>query len=229
MAKLKTFVRLEFLTIKPYLSPVTLLIYAALVLFLSISFDSAASGLGVGFMIGLIFGSYPFAVGEKTNMDAFYTTLAMSRKNVVLGRYLFALVFNALAIVCSLTLSTAGLLIAGTWITAPETTSFATFVTFATLILLFLVIQSAQLPIFFKFGYAKAKFMGLLPVCLLLGLSAVVPALARNEAIYRRLAVLLDVVLSRQQTVIALAAALVLLLVFASYRLSLSFYGKREF
>jgi len=91
MCKLREFVKLDFFTVKPYFTVKNLLLYGAVVLFLTIMSADISAGLGIGMMFATMHTGYPFIAGEKCNMDALYITLSAGKKTVVLGRYIFSL------------------------------------------------------------------------------------------------------------------------------------------
>ena len=184
MSKLNAFVRLDFMTVKPYFTPKNLLIFAGVALFISTMGGSVSSAVQVGLMLGTIFVSYPFAVGEKNGMDALYTTLSVSRKNVVLGRYVFTLAMNLCAVVFSLLLALAGLLASRLFGNSPAS-SDALWATLA-LAAIFLIVQAMQLPIYFKLGYAKAKFLSILPFAALIAGFFAFNTIAKNSDILSR-------------------------------------------
>ena len=226
MGKLGAFVRLDFVTIKPYFTAKNMLIYVALAVYMAIFSKSITSSIGIGLMLATMNIGYPFALGEKCNIDALYATLGADRKTVVKGRYLFSLLLN----VCAIVFVTAFSLIV-----LAATSSFGGFEGLlaeslgASLALstLFIFVQSIQIPIFFKFGYAKAKILSILPYFLL---SAFVAFFALNVqgSGMPRLHVFVQSFLSNGHVVVAAIVALLVAAVFVSYRLSLAFYSKRE-
>jgi len=225
MNKLISFVRLDFMTIKPYFTVKSMVIFAAIAFFLTVVSYNLSSVFVVGMMFGLMFTSYPFAVSEKTNMDALYIILSIGRKTVVLGRYVFALFLNICAVVFSFIFALAGLLTA-------QATNFGNrigevlwmVILFAAL---FAVIQVIQLPFFFKFGYTKARFLSIVPFIAIMA-GYVTFTSMRNSGFSGSITENLTNTLGGG-SMITLAILFLLLLIFTSYRLSLSFYRKREF
>ena len=225
MNKLLSFVRLDFITVKPYLTVKNLLIFAAVAIFLTTMSGNISSGMGVGIMLGTMFISYPFAVGEKSNMDALYATLSLNRKTVVAGRYLFALAFNLCAILFSVVSALLGIVVSA--VAGHEAGTGEVLLVGILLAALFIIIQAIQLPFFFKMGYTKAKFFSLVPLVALMAGYMVFMTVAKENGIVRQiengLAQLTGGALA------GLAVLALLLICFLSYRLSLSFYKKREF
>jgi len=216
---------LDFLTVKPYLTPKNLCIYAGVLLFLTFV-GNAGSAMGMGLMFGALFVSYPFALGEKSNMDALYTTLSLGRRMVVTGRYLFALALDV-CVVAAMSVLTMALTLAkgeAAWGAAALETLLAAAAIFAVTV----VIQALQLPVYFKLGYARAKLLSLLPFfALMAGFVSVTAIAGKQSAFSSRLSNLWDSLHSGW--VLALAALGIILIVLVSYGLSVAFYRKREF
>ena len=229
MSKLNAFVRLDFVTVKPYLTAKNVLAYVAIALFIALSSGSATAMATVGMMFGMMFSTYPFALGEKSGLDTLYAVLSLDRKRVVLGRYLYALVLDmcvvllmiALVLVC---LPVSGLLsgAAPFEVTASEVAWMS-----GVIVAVLMLIESVQFPIYFKHGYSKARFLSMIPFIVLMAGSLAVSAVMKDRAIAARAARLVD---SLSSGWLAAGAALALaVMVYISYRLSLAAYTKREF
>jgi hypothetical protein len=229
MAKLVSFARLDFMTVKPYFTGKNLIVYAAIALFISSVSGNAAAGLGVGMMLGTMFVSYPFAVGEKSNMDALYVTLSVNRSTVVLGRYFFAFAMNVCAVLFSLALAFAGVFISRTLdLRAEETNMTDVIGGMAALAVVFIAVQAVQLPILFKFGYTKAKFLSQLPFIGMMAAFFIFLAIGQNIGAFQGNSPFAAA--AGNVRLIALFTLLgLLLIVAASARLSLLFYRKRGF
>jgi hypothetical protein len=227
MNKLMSFVRLDFVTMKSYFSVMNLVIYATLTLFLTITFGNAAMGICGGVMIATLSVSQPFAIGEKSSLDAFYPTLSLKRKTVVAGRYLFTLTLNICAVLFTIILAFLGLFVAGmTGMIEPGgDTVWILLVISATLI----VVQAIQLPLFFKVGYTKARFLSIVPFWVVMALSFAFATFAKNADSFGGMPEVLINLLNNSILLALFSIAILSLVVFASYRLSLSFYRKREF
>ena len=228
MNKLSAFVRLDVVTIKPYLTAKNLLTYLAIALFIAISSGSATAVATVGMMFGMMFSTYPFSLGEKSGLDALYAVLSLNRRAVVLGRYLFALVLdvcivllmNVLALVC---VPIGGLLAqsATYGVTAGELMWMSMGIA-----AVLLVIQAVQLPIYFRHGYSKGRFLSMIPFMVLMTASLAVSSLLEEGARER----VAQLVSSLSNGWLVAGAALALgLMTYISYRLSLAAYAKREF
>jgi hypothetical protein len=164
----------------------------------------------------------PFAVSEKSNIDALYVTLSIRRQAVVLGRYLFALLFNVFAGVLAWVVTNLALSVMGVEIFLQEA-----FMTVIAMFFVCSIIQAVQLPIFFKLGYMKAKFLSYLPFIGLFALSAFILTFLNNDN-YNLSGVIAwakNNLLSASLIGLAIWAAVMSISIMAS----LSVYKKREF
>ena len=222
MNKLKAFVLLDFRTLKPYLTGKNLLIYGATVN------GTMEISVGIGFMLGTLFISYPFAIGEKSNLDALYATLSVNRNTVVLGRYLFTFLLNLCTVAFSFAFAAFGVFgarLANVFQNGGGD-SIALILALSAILVL---IQSVQLPIFFKYGYTKAKFISIVPFAVFMaGYSAFV-SIAKESGTIAGLSASLAGILSNGALTAAIAVLVLALAVYVSCGLSIAFYSKREF
>lgn len=227
MAKLNSFLRLDLMTIKPYFTLKNLVVFAAVALFISLMGGGVSASVQVGMMLGTIFVSYPFAVGDRCDMDALYATLSVSRKTVVLGRYIFTFALNLCSVIFSLILASVGLAAAkftGNSLSSAE----AIWATFA-LAAVFIVVQAMQLPVFFKLGYAKAKFVSMIPFAALMAGFLAFNTIAKKSDILIRGSDWLVGMPGGGAAIGLIGGLVVCLIIVVSYSLSLVFYKKREF
>jgi hypothetical protein len=229
MSKLNSFVRLDFVTIKPYMTAKNLLIYAAVALFLTATSGSVASTATIAIMLGTMFISYPFALGEKSGMDTLYTTLSLDRKTVVSGRYLFALALNLCVFVFAIVFGLIGVFTNSFIAETSGVTGFSDelFITSGVIVVLLFFTQSLQLPLYFKLGYSKAKFLSIIPFVMLMAGFMALSAFGRGRTLTSRV---MDFLSSLNVAWLVVCVVLVLaVVVFVSYILSVAFYRKREF
>ena len=224
MDKLKSFVRLDFMTVKPYFTGRNLLIYAVISLFISYVSGNFTSGISLGMFIAINFISYPFAVGEKSNMDAFYPTLSVGKGSVVLGRYIFTLALNLCALLFFILTGTAGLL--ATQFMGLKTYFGDPFAAIGMVLALVIVIQSMQLPLYFKLGYTKAKFFSLIPYIAIMVIFVLVTTMANNNSVF---SMSMAYALEKAAKWAPLLAMALIPIVLISIRVSWAFYSKREF
>ena len=225
MSKLLAFMKLDFITVKPYLTAKHLLVMLGVALLMSINDTTNSIVLGFLMMFALLYSSYPFAVGEKNTIDALYMTLPLDTRSIVLGRYGFVLALNAAGCVVSFSLS----FIMQTVMQRtfdPVETLFTILVLFA----IYTIFQAFQLPVYFKLGYAKAKFIASLPLAIIpLVITLSLGAVFSDYEIKEMLTAALNWIVGNAALVSVTGITLWLLIMFSSYKLSLRFYSNREF
>lgn len=223
MSKALNFVRLDFITVKPYFTLKNLLIFLALPIVFIIDSSTSAAANGVLMVFAALYVSYPFAVGEKNGIDTLYPTLSIIRKSVVLGRYLFALTFD----ICSGIIAFVYQLVVMT-ILQKDFNASETLATILVLFVIFTVIQAIQLPIYFKLGYAKAKMLAYLPF---FAVTFVVLA-AKNifgDGLISFLTAAIEWMAANPIVTAGIGITLWLGIMIVSCRTSLAFYQKRDF
>jgi ABC-type transport system involved in multi-copper enzyme maturation permease subunit len=162
--------RLDCHTIRQYCSCKQFAIVAAMLLFLALCFRSGFTVTGLVMVYGLFYAMYPFAIGEKNQLDVLYATLPVSRREIVLGRYLFALAAHLIAAAVAFLALTAvdffvreegsSLFFAvGTGDSLP-----GNLVVLGVCFCLYTLITAIQFPVFFRVGYLKARVFSLLAV-----------------------------------------------------------------
>ena len=225
MNKTMSFIRLDFFTVKPYFTWRNLSIYIIVALIMAFSSKTPYASIGMLMVFASLYVTVPFSVSEKNSIDALYVTLAIKRKDVVAGRYIFALFVNLFAGILAWFFS----MLAMTITKAPMydndiKTAFATVVV---MFIIINVIQAVQLPIFFKLGYSKAKFLSYLPFFSLAALSGFILTFFNNDN-FNFSGIIVWVESNMIIAVLILIAAW-LLIMFVSYKISLAYYNKRDF
>ena len=224
MNKAISFVRLDFITIKPYLTVKNFCLFAGVALILLVVNNSASGAIGLLMSFAALFSSYPFAIGEKSNIDVLYTTLSIERNTVVLGRYLFSLILDLFAGLFTFFFSFAVLTILQKDFGVMEA-----LVTILALFFVFSVIQALQLPIYFKLNYTKAKVIAympfiVLPLAVMVG-SSFFDGVFSLDQIVR----LFAIIAANPLTAVLLCLAIWFGIIAVSYRVSVALYQKREF
>ena len=222
MNKPLSFVRLDFITIKPYLRYLSIfLVFAPIMTALN---GNAFAAIIILMAVTVACASYPFAIGEKSNTDALYATLSIKRDTVVLGRYLFALFLDTSIGLLTFILSSVVL------IAMQE--EFSVIVSLSVVLISFYVfsfIQAFQLPIYFRSSYTKAKIIGLLPVFIfpLAVMAGIIIML--NSFSFEEIESMFEWLAANTLVVAVVAAVIWLVVMSASYKVSLSIYRKRDF
>jgi hypothetical protein len=217
MNKEWAFAKLDWLTIKPYVAGKPLITLAIILCIIVIS-RSGGAIMGSCWMLVFMLGPYPFALSDKSNLDAMYITLGIDRRTVIKGRYLFMLLEDAVCCVLSLALGLAATLLDSTF------TPQEAIITMAVLFVVFFILQCAQLPIYFKVGYANGKIMTILPLMLVVAVMVLMGTTFGDT-----LSSFFDTLFAFPVLSVAAAVICICAIGYVSYRLSLRFYTRREF
>ncbi|MDR1002865.1 MAG: ABC-2 transporter permease [Oscillospiraceae bacterium] len=222
MSKLLKISMLDFRTVKSYLLAKTILLFVAVMSLVGFTANPTMT-LFLGMFFSYFYISYPFAIGEKINMDALYRTLGISKKELVSGRYIFAFIMLLGGTVFSLLASVAVSFISTQKINIEENIG-VTFVFLGILMLL----ASTQMPFYFKYPYSKTRVITLIPLFIT---SMGIPLIARfwdKPWMFEVREFFGGVHLSRG-AIIVIAVLVLACCVACSYALSVRFYQKREF
>ena len=227
MEKVKHFIRLDFITVKPYFSLKYLLIFAAACFV--VTFSSQEMGIPIFIIYATISAIYPFAVSEKSAIENLYVSLSVKRETVVLGRYLFTLTLdvlaNIIAFIYSYLVYVIFVLLNGIG-DGFETKKILMIVTI--MLVICTLIQAVQLPIFFKLGYARAKFLSYLPFMALFILAAmIVKDVLTNENSW--IVNILGWIGENMILAVFVGVLTWFAIMIVSYHLSVVFYKKRDF
>lgn len=216
------FARLDFTTIKPYLSLKNMLIFLFIFAFIGYSSGNSSTMIGMMMMYATLYVSYPFAVGDKNGIDTLYCTLPISKKDVVIGRYVFSLLLNlivgAIAFIASALLMT----------TRGGFNGQETFMVVLLCVALFTTVQAIQLPIYFKLGYAKAKLLAYLPFIAFPAIIVMISAYLGEKNMMRYLESIFSQIQANIFITALIAAVIWGLVMSVSGMLSYRFYRKRE-
>ncbi|MHC5099866.1 ABC-2 transporter permease [Peptoniphilus genitalis] len=150
MKDIKKIMRLDYISIKPYFTIKNLLIMLILYLVYFFMTKNPLIAISMPLLFAMMYSSYPFLVGDEAGIDSLYKIFGIKGDKVVKGRYAFALILFMAAIIIGLIFS----IVASFFvkfdikIVLPIVGSF--FIVFVFLI-------SMQYPLYFKYGYKKAK------------------------------------------------------------------------
>lgn len=104
MKELINFIKLDLITIKPYLSDKRLLIYLGLALALPYMNEDPLSAISLILIFTMMITTYPFAISDQNHLELLYTSLGVKRKHVVLGRYMTLFILYGGAIIIGIAL-----------------------------------------------------------------------------------------------------------------------------
>ena len=217
MKDIKKIVNLDYISIKPYftLKNLIIMIFLYLVYFFVTSNPLTANSAILIFSI--VYSSYPFLIGEEAGIDSLYRIFGIKSEKVVLGRYVFALVLFIFALLISIVFS----IIFSFFVETADIREF--LATSLAYLLVYLIFISLKYPLYFKFGYKKAKSISALTFVLIGLLSFLVMALKDS---------LNDLFILMENNIfmtLLISLLLVLLIVFISIKVSQKLYKKRDF
>ena len=216
MNKILSFVKLDFITIKPYSSPAALLVvFIAIVLMFPL--NSTAAGMVM--ILASIYATHPFLLGEKNSLDQLYSTLPISKRDIIIGRYVFVLALHIMGVIISYIF-----LFTQQTIIRQSANLQEILITTLTLFFIFTFFQTIQIPIYFRLGYTKAKFIVYIPI-IIFTILLVLTAYFSIETLEN----IFLWILTNQIITAILGAIILIVAMFASYNISLHFYKKRAF
>jgi len=223
-----SFLRRELLIIKPHVRPLDLLLYAGVAFFLAFLTGNAYSGAVAGMLLGTLFVGYPFALDERDQIDEKYAAVGFSDRTIVTGRYLYMIDGSLLVALAAIVISLIGVSFSRVADTSPfvllSQGSVGTMLLMAACLVLLLLIQ---LPIYFYFGYKRARFLSSIPLLLIfLALMAFI-VLGAGDGIGAGLDILRNQITANTWILIVVLGALPVV-GFISYWLSLISYRRRS-
>jgi len=222
MGKILQFVKLDFITNKPFMMDKTRLIFflGAMALLFVLS-GGIAGGLAFSFFFANIFATNPFLA----KLDTLYIALAIDKKTVVIGRYIYSYV---VAVLTTVVVFLMGLALTPISFGALEFLECnccyggplnQMIVIFAITAAVQVFSLSISLPLNFKMGEAMTRIFGVVPMLAFMAITRV-----------GSLPVVADVIGSTMGVIMSVAVVLgMVVAVYVSYALSLKFYEKREF
>ena len=152
------FVKLDLVTIKPYVTLKNFLIFGLSTVFVIYGTKTSVTALGILMGFGTLYITYPFAVGEKNGIDSLYIFLGIKRDTVILGRYLYALVIDLAFCLFGFVVT----LLISKLLSYPFSL-IDNLMVLVFLLLFFTFSQFIQLLIYFKNGYSKARLSAYVP------------------------------------------------------------------
>lgn len=209
--------KLDFYTLKAQLSS-----YLALVLIMIMFWFMNSSLTTLYFTVAwfvALMSANIFAIQEKNGLHRLYGSIALSRKDIVLGRYVFVLLNFAILLAAVIVLHAGVMLIQNKALVLSEM-----LIAFSVSFLVFSLITGVQMPIYFKMGYTRARAWSMVPFIAVMGLSAlaVLPPIMNNLPEVVRFAK------SNQSALIAVGILAGFVIEFISYRISIIAYRKRH-
>lgn len=221
MIKAINVAKFDFLTVKPYTKMFFVLLAVGIIVGLG---NKNSYMVPPMFMIwASFFVSYPFSIGERNSIENLLGTFALKRKDIVAGRYIFSLLGVSAAILFAI----AKVYFLSLFFNRSVELKPLLFVT-SFGFLMFSLVVSFQIPMYFKIGYTKAKFLTFLPL-LVIGFLVPMLALIPPESIIGKFLKNFGKLVEERQTLacmLFLCGALIVMLI--SYYVSIRIYEKKD-
>ncbi len=204
--------RLDFFLVLPY-SKRIILADIIMPVFYTFTTGSILSGVSFTMCMAAILSCYTFSVSEKNGMEKLYGVLPVTKKELVLGRYVFTCLMGLFSLIMAIILHPAFLLLM-----KKECRPADVIISVIAGILTFSLYTVIQLPGYYKYGALRARVFMYVP---LVGFFAFLYLLGSEK---KSLTVLLG-----HPAVLAFAAVLLFIGAYAvSIALSIKFLEKKE-
>ena len=223
MDNVKKILKLDIISIYPYITLKNLMIFLGLGVFYLFISKNPSILLSMPLLFSLLFSSYPFLIGEEAGIDALYRIFSIRPKEVVRGRYLISIIIY--------------LILSGVGLVLVMLSSYFIKITWEDILLsymmyfsIYLLILSIQTPLYFKYDYKKAKTIAVFP---LLGIGAIafgaIYMASANSSLKEKLIAFFILIQNNLElTFISLVLFLLIGLLFSA-KLSEKWYSQRDF
>lgn len=150
--------KLDYATIRPY-SRRIILTAIIIPLIYTLGTGTLITGISFTMCMAAIFSCYPFTISEKSGMDRLYEILPVSRRELVIGRYMFTCVLGLFMLTIASILHPLFLLAVKKSFAGPDIilSIFAGVVMFS-------IYNAFQLPGYYKCGSLHARFFMYIPL-----------------------------------------------------------------
>lgn len=210
-------IKLDLISIKPYLTIKNLFIFLGIAIFYMFINNSPNSIISMSMFIAMLYSSYPFLLGENSGIDGLYRLLSIDSRDVVIGRYILALIFYFVS-------SIVGFIFSLIFATIKEySIDLDILFSFGINFLAFAIIVCLQYPIYFKYGYTKAKTWIVLPV-FIIGIIAMLAGFFIKDFDQA-----INFVYQNKELIIIFSIILLILIIAISFKLAIKFCKKRDF
>ncbi len=209
-------IRLDLIAIRPYVTVKNFVILLIVTACYFIFGNNAAVVFSIPLLFAILFASYPFLVGDQSGLDVLYRLFSIQPATVVKGRYLLSILLFVSAILT-------GLLFYGVTLSISLQKNRESLLEYLFVyLIIYSLIIAFQYPLYFKYGYAKAKTLSFIPF-LALGLLTVVSAYFSK---YLKQLFLLMVSNNVVSSLIIITIPIILLWI--SFNLSCKWYVERD-
>lgn len=214
---IRKLIKLDIISIKPYFTLKNLLIMTVLAFVNMRLMDSPSMIISITMIFAMLYSSYPFLIGENSGIDGLYRIFGINPKDVVIGRFTLAgLIYIATSIIG---------IIYYILLTLVSDLVFTKeiFLFILTNFLVYGLITSIQYPIFFKYGYTKAKTFAFLPI-FIIGILGMLGGFLIED-----LDSVFNFIDSHIELFLGISIIVVIIVILLSIILSIKFYKRRDF
>ena len=213
--------RLDISCMKPYWASYLILI--AVTLFQYGLGTPVTALVTTSTMYALMLSTTVFSLQERFNLDLLYGTLALNQRDIVQGRYGMIMLHYLFVLVMGLSPLVLNFLPLP-FVSVPSPEPYELLLSIAVSFTLFSLFASFQLPLLFRYGYSKARWLALLPFLVM----AIIVMFIMNASGTTSFVSNLDVILNQPAFLLPIAGLICLGSIFLSYRLSLVAYAKAQ-
>ena len=214
---IKKQIKLDIISMKPFYTLKNLIIILGIFIYNSF-INKSPTGLFIMILFfAVMFSSNPFFLGENSGIDSLYKIFSLDSKKVVIGRYILAGLIFIVACLLGFSIYTIVSLIKN----MPIGLDMLMFI--GIYFVLYAIIISVQYPIFFKYGYTKARTFGFLPIFIIAVIGMALGYFIKDFG------PILNFVLENQRMIIIGFCILVVLFLIISITLSIKFYKQKDF
>lgn len=210
-------IKLDLISMKPYMTFKNFAVMTFIAFLYMYIMKSPVITISMAMLFGIIFSSYPFLLGDNSGIDGLYRIYGIGSRELVIARYILAGIIFVLVSIFGIFYY---LLIAvyKDWPIGPDV-----FFMIGVNFIFFALMVSFQYPIYFKYGYTKAKTFGLIPIYVI-GILGMAIGFFKDY--------LMDfflILLGHKEIMVLGLIGIVLIAIFLSIKLSIKFYKKRDF
>lgn len=214
---IKKQIKLDIISMKPFYTLKNLIIILAIFIYISFINKSPMGLVSMTLFFAVVFSSNPFLLGENSGIDALYKIFSINSKKVVIARYILAgLIFIVVSLVGFSIYAIVSLI-------KNMPMGLDMLMVIGIDFVLYAIVISVQYPIYFKYGYAKARIFSFLPLFIIAAIGMILGYFINDFG------PILNFVLENQRMIIVALFILVALFLIISIKLSIKFYKQRDF
>ncbi len=222
MSDIKKVIKMDYFSIKPYITIKNLIIMVSLSIFYSYIGKNPVLVFSMPILFAIIFSGYPFLVGDDAGIDSLYRIFGIKSDDVVYGRYVSAFLLSLISVIIGFILFFISSLILNNNVILSK--SIMEHICISIFAVMFVVLL--QYPFYFKYGYTKGKTLAMFPF-MFFGICVFLLSFLKKEILEN----LFEIKYNNDLFIMLKVAGLVLfcILVVVSIVISKRIYRKRDF